>query len=358
MSMRPIRERQESNRVGEGELRISSDYLILLLELGVELGLKQGDLLSGSGLGADILFSRSISVGHLSFLTVVSNFIALRSDLSLAVVYGKRMTLFKHGALGIAARHSRTIEAAAGAVTSYMKTRAEIFSIRRERDEGSRRLYVELEVEPSAAVYFMVLAYLTSTELIIRQMLENPAEIETTIELPIECSIWKNTALNTHSVCLDEEAPGAMVHFSRLECVLSWPVSFLHDLLPLFDKDLVMMAEEACESEMENISQSLSVKQIVENEFKQAEGVLPTIEGVALKLNMSPATLKRRMKDEGVSFRGIKDDIFHKRARKLLKESSSSIEIIAEQLGYSDPSNFSKAFKSWSGFSPSEYRHK
>lgn len=357
MSMRPIREQQENNKVGRGELRISSDYLILLLELGMELGLKQSELLSGSELGSDILIRPSISIGHESFLKVVSNFIERESDLSLAVAYGKRMTLSKHGALGIAARHSRTTDDAAGAVTAYMRTRAEIFSIRRVRDEDSRRLYVDLEVAPSDAVYFMVLAYLTSTELIIRQMLANKEDISTRIDLPVTCTKWKNKGLDQNSVLLDKHAPGAVINFSAEECMLLWPITFLNDLLPLFDKDLVNMAEEACENEMQSIAKASTIKQFIEQAFKQTKGELPTIEGLAVQLNMSSATLKRRMKVEGVSFRDVKDDVLFKRAASLLKDSQSSVEMIAEQLGYSDSSNFAKAFKGWSGISPSEYRN-
>jgi len=43
---------------------------------------------------------------------------------------------------------------------------------------------------------------------------------------------------------------------------------------------------------------------------------------------------------------------------RLLTETPLSVELIAEQLGYSDASNFAKAFKGWNGMSPSEFRQK
>ncbi len=343
-------------KVGDGNLTISSDYLILLLELGVELGLKQSDLLLGSELDASIVIRPGILVGHQSFLKVVSNFRQQQPDMSLAVTYGKRMTVSKHGALGIAARHSRTTNDAASAVTAYMSTREQLFSVYRERDSESRRLYVDLEVESSDEIYFLILAYLTSIEFIIRQMLSYPDEIKTRIELPIKPDFWQGQPLLDDSIDLDSLAPGAIIQFSAPRCMLLWPSQLLDDLLPLFDQDLVKMAQEVCEDELKSMSQFTRVSQAVALAFKNAEGSLPTIDRISASLNMSSATLKRKLKSEGQSFRDIKDEILHKKAIKLLRETPQSIERIATQLGYSDASNFAKAFKGWSGMSPSEFR--
>jgi YesN/AraC family two-component response regulator len=49
-------------------------------------------------------------------------------------------------------------------------------------------------------------------------------------------------------------------------------------------------------------------------------------------------------------------DIRMARAKELLKDPSLQIQAIAEQLGYNDSNYFSKAFRSFTGISPSEYR--
>ena len=343
-------------KVGEGDLTISSDYLILLLEFGIELGLKQSDLLLGSQLDASIVIRPGISVGEKSFLKVVANFRKQQPDMSLAVAYGKRMTLSKHGALGIAARHSRTTNDAASAVTAYMSTRVELFSVRRERDTESRRLYIDLEVERSAEIYFLILAYFTSIELIIRQMVSSPDEIQSTIELPIKPDIWQGLPLLQDTVNLDELAVGAKIQFGSSRCVLIWPPLLVDDLLPLFDQAIVSMAQEVCEDELKSMTQDTRISHAVAQAFKNADGSLPTVDSIAATLNISSATLKRRLKIEGQSFRDIKGETLYHKATKLLKDTPQSVEIIAGRLGYSDASNFTKAFKSWSGMSPSEFR--
>lgn len=345
-------------KVGAGNLTLSSDYLILLLELGIELGLKQSDLLLGSQLDASILISPGISIGEQSFLKVVANFRQRRSDMSLAVTYGKRMTLSKHGALGVAALHSRTTGDAAVALAAYMSTRAQIFTIRRHIDADNRRLYVELEIDANEDVYFLVLAYLTSIEFILRQMLDYPDDIHTRIELPITPDSWQGKPLSENEVELDQRALGAKIIFSARQCMLLWPTGLLDNLLPQFDQDLVSMAQGVCEDELQSMSQYAPKSQVVAQAFLNAKGELPTIDRIASTLNISSATLKRKLKSEGNSFRDIKDETLHKRSTRLLKETEQSIELIAEQLGYSDASNFAKAFKGWSGMSPSDFRKK
>ncbi len=46
------------------------------------------------------------------------------------------------------------------------------------------------------------------------------------------------------------------------------------------------------------------------------------------------------------------------RARQLLRESSQPVDIIASSLGYSDASNFSRAFRRWQGMTPALYRRR
>jgi AraC-like DNA-binding protein len=202
------------------------------------------------------------------------------------------------------------------------------------------------------------LAYLTSIELIIRQMLSYPDAIKTRIELPIKPELWQGQPLLHDVVELDPLAVGAEIKFSSARCLLLWPPGLLDDLLPLFDQDLVSMAQEVCEDELKSMSQSTRISQVVALAFRNAERGLPTIESIASTMNISSATLKRKLKAEGQSFRAIKDETLHKKAMKLLKDTAQSVELIAEQLGYSDASNFAKAFKGWSGMSPSDFRKK
>lgn len=74
------------------------------------------------------------------------------------------------------------------------------------------------------------------------------------------------------------------------------------------------------------------------------------------KLSVSGATLRRQLKAEGVTFQQLKDQWRRKQAFHLLRHSAISLPEISAQLGFSEPSAFSRAFKKWTGQKPTDFR--
>ncbi len=78
---------------------------------------------------------------------------------------------------------------------------------------------------------------------------------------------------------------------------------------------------------------------------------------VAEAFHMSVATLRRRLKDEGVNFRSVLDQVNAEQAVNVLLEFQSS-EKAAEKLDYCDVRSFKRAFRRWHGVSPAVYLRK
>ena len=118
------------------------------------------------------------------------------------------------------------------------------------------------------------------------------------------------------------------------------------------------VAEAQCEEEMRQMEASASVSDRVLRLLESArDGRLPGLEDVAQQMGVSPRTLRRQLSAEGGGFHGLQESVRHQRARELLlRHSAMSIDEIAEHLGYSDPSNFGRAFRKWEGVSPSAWR--
>lgn len=85
---------------------------------------------------------------------------------------------------------------------------------------------------------------------------------------------------------------------------------------------------------------------------------LPSIEGIAKRLNMSSETLRRKLRYEGMSYRRIKDSVRRDAALYHLANRSIPVNEIADLMGYSEPSAFTRAFKEWTGETPQEYRNR
>jgi AraC-like DNA-binding protein len=82
----------------------------------------------------------------------------------------------------------------------------------------------------------------------------------------------------------------------------------------------------------------------------------PLIEDAADTLHMTKRTLIRKLKEEGNSYQQIKDLVRRDRAIYLLTHRSIPLAQIAEKVGFSDSAVFARAFKTWTGESPREYR--
>ncbi len=82
----------------------------------------------------------------------------------------------------------------------------------------------------------------------------------------------------------------------------------------------------------------------------------PKIDWVASKLETSRRSLQRALEAEGHSFSSIVEGILQDRALFLLETTNQRLVDIALQLGYNDSGHFSRAFRRWTGMSPSQYR--
>jgi len=81
----------------------------------------------------------------------------------------------------------------------------------------------------------------------------------------------------------------------------------------------------------------------------------PEFDSIAERLNLTTATLRRRLREEGSSYQQIKDDIRRDGAIYNLGKGNLSIEQVAERAGFSEPTSFFRAFKRWTGVTPRAY---
>jgi AraC-like DNA-binding protein len=71
---------------------------------------------------------------------------------------------------------------------------------------------------------------------------------------------------------------------------------------------------------------------------------------------MSLRTLQRRLSEQGLTCGSLIDEARCHKARVLLQETDEKLLDIALMLGYENASSFSRAFQSWNGISPREFR--
>lgn len=77
---------------------------------------------------------------------------------------------------------------------------------------------------------------------------------------------------------------------------------------------------------------------------------------VAHRLSMSVRTLTRRLEAEQTSFYSLLDEARRSRAVNLMEDHELGVSEIAYRLGFAHAPSFHRAFRRWTGQTPSEYR--
>ncbi|MAT93361.1 MAG: hypothetical protein CME59_12240 [Halioglobus sp.] len=75
-------------------------------------------------------------------------------------------------------------------------------------------------------------------------------------------------------------------------------------------------------------------------------------------LNQSASTLYRRLREEGGSYQQLKNEFRCTYARRLLQNRQATVGDIAELLGFRETGSFIRAFRGWTGLTPSEFRQR
>jgi AraC-like DNA-binding protein len=156
-----------------------------------------------------------------------------------------------------------------------------------------------------------------------------------------------------------ERAFGCPVRFNCRRNVLRFPVSTL--------KRTPVAANTAIAAQIKSYSAALLSRVISDKMWDRAADVIRTllVDGVradrrmiARRLFVSERTLKRRLRQEGTTFKAVRDRVRVETARALLTNRVLKVEAVARSVGFAETASFSKAFARWSGYSPTRYRER
>jgi AraC-like DNA-binding protein len=88
----------------------------------------------------------------------------------------------------------------------------------------------------------------------------------------------------------------------------------------------------------------------------ELRGGNPKLESIARRLAVSPRTLQRRLRDQAIVFNDMVDAMRFRAARSYLAHEDIAGSEVAYLLGFAEQSSFNRAFRRWSGQTPTEYR--
>jgi AraC-like DNA-binding protein len=149
---------------------------------------------------------------------------------------------------------------------------------------------------------------------------------------------------------------------SRLAALLQAPISFDANLTVMefastwLDRDYTSPSGNAADDVYEQRLNRDLVGEVREA-LASWNGVdKPSAPAVASALGIQPRTLHRLLGKTGTSFNRVLEGTRFEAARRMLRDPAAPVVSIAWSLGYADASAFSRAFRRWSGMTPTEWR--
>ncbi|MEY4429595.1 MAG: hypothetical protein RLZZ182_2284 [Pseudomonadota bacterium] len=126
--------------------------------------------------------------------------------------------------------------------------------------------------------------------------------------------------------------------------------------LPHANAMLARINEEAAGRYLADLGQGdvlARLKRLLQERLPSGE---PSLEDLAHSLQMTPRSLQRRLAELGTSFRDLIHEVRHQLALEYLRQPHHSISDIAYLLGFAEVSAFTRAFRRWTGVSPTAWR--
>ena len=132
--------------------------------------------------------------------------------------------------------------------------------------------------------------------------------------------------------------------------------SLLNMPLPQANPIMARLCEDQCRLLLAKRQVRTGLAGKVRDRLLHAPNQMVDIETVAQELCMASRSLRRRLEEEGTSFRQLVDEVRAALADELLLGTNMKLDEVAVRLGYSETSSFIHAYKRWKGQSPTEFR--
>ena len=117
------------------------------------------------------------------------------------------------------------------------------------------------------------------------------------------------------------------------------------------------MGRRMCEEHLDQfVQRDDSARHRVEDLLLSSPRSMPRMEAVAASLSMSSRTLRRLLAAEQTTFQEISDELRHDLSKQYLRTSQLNLDEVAELVGFTESTNFRRAFKRWQGMPPARYR--
>ena len=319
-------------------------YTAELVSLLGEEGVPAGDVLRGSGIPRKQLRDPDGLTTHPRQLRVYENALALSSEPGLGLRLGARFKPGHHGVLGHALLCAESGRDQLRIVVHYARIRGFLLDFD-FREEGGVAILSAHDIMPLGPVHQVAVEELLA-------MFGTPRSSSSGFVRSMEIHV--DYAAPPHRA-LYEQLYDCPIRFEAETVELRIPSEALDVPSEMSNAEMARICEERCQAILQRLGSGGQMVDRVRSHIMAGPRRLQ-LESVALQMAMSPRTLRRRLREEGTTFRDVVGDVRKGLALDYLESSDLSLEEIAALLGYEDAANFNRAFRKWVGEAPGRYR--
>jgi AraC-like DNA-binding protein len=317
-----------------------------LVEVVKRWGVTRDALLAGFDLPSDTLGDPRARVPVPTMVALLERARALTGEPALGAYIGLQTRATLYGSVGFALASAPTVREAIDISVRYGKVITTALGVRFRVERQTASLILDEHADFGSVRDIVVMATLVawwkvSAALTARDLTTSCADFA----LP-EPSYHERLAMTS-----------LRMRFGRPMHRLTFDARSLDLPYIMPDPVALTLAREQCERELESLGMTRGeltarVRALIPN----PGGGFRTLEEVAAAMSRSPRTLKRQLATIGLSFSGLRDSEFRERAIALLRLPDLSVPQIADRLGYSNATNFERAFRRCTSSSPAGWR--
>jgi AraC-like DNA-binding protein len=147
------------------------------------------------------------------------------------------------------------------------------------------------------------------------------------------------------------------LRFSQEQTQIHYPGTWFDRTLETHDPTAAEVLGALRTSLHEKLSSGGDIVHDVKMALRREPGKFPSVERIAEGLAMSSRTLRRKLGQHDVRYQDLLEEERRRVAEDLLRNTTMTIQQIADQCGFNDAQNFSHAFRRWQGMTPTEFRN-
>jgi AraC-like DNA-binding protein len=329
--------------------RIPTYSFPLMLSIAEELGIGRDTVLDKTNLSLADLERDGTLISFLQALKFLRSLLKQSPRPDIGLLIGSRYQISTYGVLGYAMMSCPTWLDALQLADNYYRAASSLAHLEVVPSDSpgivtllARPFYPDLrDIEP-----FTIEKLFASLVAVSRPLLQKPA-------LPRSVSFaYPNPGYASEY----EKTFCCPVRFDAPENRFEWDLELLTQPLLQANKVSAQMGRKLCEEFVSQHQGEESWSRKVSDLLIACPGSPPDMERVANTLNVSSRTLRRNLRLENTTFQAISDQLRHELSKRYLQNSRLNLDEIAHLVGFTETTNFRRAFRRWEGQPPAKYR--